>query len=70
MVFAPFNTVEGSVRNADLFRKFCVRKAPPRLPDIARKFAIQMSLHRFTLAKYLSRMRDDLFLYMGSLLQF
>ena len=45
VLFAPFNTVEGGVRHADLFREFCIRKAPPRLPDIARKFAIQISLH-------------------------
>ena len=59
VVFAPFDTVEGSVGNANLFREIRVRKAPACLPDIARKFAIQISLHQFTLAKCPSRMRDD-----------
>ena len=45
VVFAAFKTVEGGVRNADLFRESCVRETPPRLPDIARKFVIQISLH-------------------------
>lgn len=60
MVLAALDAVKGGMRNTDSFGEIRIREAPPRLSYVARKLAVQISLHLATVAKLSSRMRDDL----------
>lgn len=60
MVLASLNSMKCGVRHADLLGELRVRKAASRLSQISRELSVEIPLHPRRLAKYSSRMRDDL----------
>ena len=60
MMFATFNPVQRSVRDAGFLAELGIRKRPTRLPQVLGELNIQAFSHPETVANMSYRMRDDL----------